>query len=318
METADKNGSNTDETSAFNDLNKGGDHLTFHKQDVNLLLAIDNRMPIISDMNGIENYDSAAYRFLCILPKTRLVLLAGTTILTLVSAICFLLSIRLLCLKPRELQQTIQDSLCTNESLNSPLDNFFGYDVSLLILCNRNLGICFAIITATILSAAIYLRHPVIHKTKDKGVSRNNVLNTNLVLLVIGLFGCINLILLACYDLTIKPQHNIFVLGCFGSFIVYELGHNCCLMNDILRNRTLTWRHQSKDSFRQQYVIFTSLAFIFGVVSCLFTISGSILRLRFGPCGAQFQWMAIISTSGFFLPVYILIVIRDYLLYHQH
>ena len=166
METADKNGSNTDETSAFNDLNKGGDHLTFHKQDVNLLLAIDKRMPIISDMNGIENYDSAAYRFLCILPKTRLVLLAGTTILTLVSAICFLLSIRLLCLKPRELQQTIQDSLCTNESLNSPLDNFFGYDVSLLILCNQNLGICFAIITATILSAAIYLRHPVIHKTK--------------------------------------------------------------------------------------------------------------------------------------------------------
>ena len=318
METADKNTSNTEGTSTSHEGQKSNYHPGTRQQDAKLLLVINNRMPIISDADGTANYDNATNRLQCISPKTRLILLAGTTILTLVSAMCFLLVIRLSCSKPRELQQTAQNIDCTNESLNSPLDNFFGYDVSLLILCNRNLGICLATIAATLLSTAIYLRHPVIHKTKDKGVSRNNVLRTNLVLLIIGLFACINLILLACYDLTVKPQHLIFVLSCFGSFIVYELGHNCCLMNDILRNRKLTWRHQSKDSFRNQYVIFTSLALILGVASCLFAISGSILRLRFGQCGSQFQWMAIISISGFFVPVYLLIVIRDYLLYHKY
>ena len=163
------------------------------------------------------------------------------------------------------------------------------------------------------MSTAIYLRHPVLHKTKENGVSRNNVLGINLVLLFIGLFACINLILLACYDLSVQPWHDVFAYACFRSFIVYELGHNCCLMNDIWRNKILTWKNQSKDSFRQRYVILTSLALLFGVASSLFTITGFMLL----PLGARFQWMAILSILGYFPPVYLFIVIRDTLLFYQ-
>ena len=318
METADKNTSNTEGTITSHENQKSNYHPSTRQQDAKLLLVINNRMPIISDADGTANYDNATNRLQCISPKTRLILLAGTTILTLVSAMCFLLVIRLSCLKPRELQQTAQNIDCTNESLNSPLDNFFGYDVSLLILCNRNLGICLATIAATLLSTAIYLRHPVIHKTKDKGVSRNNILRTNLVLLIIGLFACINLILLAYYDVTVQPLHIIFALACFGSFIIYELGHNFCLMSDLLRNRVWTSKNQSNDSFQQRYVIFTSLALFFGITSSLITISGfgGWYGGWFGRYRVQCQWMAILSILGYFLPVYLLIVIRDYLLCH--
>ena len=321
MEAADKDSSNEVVTISSNENTQRDDHPLSHKEDVKLLLFTHNRMPIIPYPVETENLEDTGTRLKCISPKHRLVLLVGMTILSLMSAISFLLGVRFAYPNPREHVPKALETrpiLWCNESSTDPLDNFFRYPVSLLIWCNESLGICLAIITATLMSTAIYLRHPVLHKTKENGVSRNNVLGINLVLLFIGLFACINLILLACYDLTVKPQHLIFVLSCFGSFIVYELGHNCCLMNDILRNRELTWRHQSKDSFRQKYVIFTSLAFIFGVASCLFTISGSILRLLYGQCGVQFQWMAIISTSGFFIPVYLLIVIRDYLLYEQH
>ena len=200
------------------------------------------------------------------------------------------------------------------------LDNFFKYEVSVLIYRNKSLGICLATITATLLSATIFLRHPVIRTTDNKGISRNKILRANLVLSIIGVFACINLILLACIDVSVQPWHISFALACFGSFIIYELGHNFCLMNDLLRNRTLTWKNQSKDSFRQTYVIFTSLAIIFGFTSSLFTISGfgGWYGGWFGSYRVQCQWMAILSILGYFLPVYLLMIIRDYLLCHQH
>ena len=138
------------------------------------------------------------------------------------------------------------------------------------------------------------------------------------MLLIIGLFACINLILLAYCDVTVQPLHIIFALACFGSFIIYELGHNFCLMSDLLRNRVWTWKNQSNDSFRQRYVIFTSLALFFGITSSLMTISGfgGWYGGWFGRYRVQCQWMAILSILGYFLPVYLLIVIRDYLLCH--
>ena len=297
-------------------------HRLSHKQDVKLLLFINNRMPIISDVDSTDNCDNAANMLQCMSPKTRLVLLAGTTILSVVSAMCSLLGLRFSYPNHREIQMGPETISCI-KSLTNPLENFFGYDVSFLIWCNQKLGIVLAIMTAALISAAVYLGHPVIHKNKGKGRSRNNLLRANLVLLIIGMFACINLILLACYDLYTWPHHIIFACGCFGSFIVYEIVHNCCLLNDILRNRTFTWKKQSNDNFQHRYVMLTCLALMFGVTSSLLTISGCILRLvvyqtRYGiGYGARFQWMAIISILGYFLPVYLLIVIRDYSLNHQ-
>ena len=291
-------------------------HPLSHKKDVNLLLFTHNRMPIIPHPLETENFEDRATRLESLSPKYRFVLLAGMTILSLMSAISFVLGIRFAYPNPREhvpkALETKQILWC-NESSTDSLDTFFRYPVSLLIWCKETLGICLTIITATLMSTAIYLRHPVLHKTKENGVQRNNVLGINLVLLFIGLFACINWILLAWYDLSVQPWHSVFAYACFRSFIVYELGHNCCLMNDIWRNRILTWKNQSKNKFRQRYVIFTSLALLFGVTSSLFTISGFNLF----PFGARFQWMAILAILGYFPPVYLFIVIRDTLLFHQ-
>ena len=321
METADKNSLST-KVKTSKECKKGDDNRLSHKQDIKLLLFMNNRMPIISDVDRTENCDNKANRLQYMSPKTRLVLLAVTTILSVVSAMCFLLGLRFSYPNDRERQMGPETISCI-KSLTNPLENFFGYDVSFLIWCNQKLGIFLAIMTSALINTAVYLRHPFIHKTKDKGISRNNLLRINLVLLIIAMFACINLILLACYDLYTWPHHIIFACGCFGSFIVYQLVHNCCLMNDILRNRTFTWKKQSNENFQHRYVMFTCLALMFGVISSLLTLSGCILRLgvyrtKYGiGYGARFQWMAIISILGYFLPVYLLIVIRDYLLYHQ-
>ena len=316
METADKDSSNEVVTISSNENTQCDDHPLSHKEDVKLFLFTHNRMPIIAYPVETDNFEDTATRLECLSPKCRLVLLVGMTILSLMSAISFLLGIRFAYPNPREHVPKALETrpiLWCNESSTDPLDNFFRYPVSLLLWCNGSLGICLAIITATLMSTAIYLRHPVLHKTEENGVSRNNVLGINLVLLFIGLFACINLILLACFDLSVQPWHSVFAYACFRSFIVYELGHNCCLMNDIWRNRILTWKNQSKNEFRQRYVIFTSLALLFGVTSSLFTISGFILL----PIGARFQWMAILSILGYFTPVYLFIIIRDTLLFYQ-
>ena len=306
---------------ALDDSTKRDGHHIVDKKDEKVLLIINNRMPIISVLHWRENYENPANRLECISPKTRLVLLAGMTIFSMMSAMCFLLGIRFAPTSPLEhVSKDLQDAhiFWCNESSNNPLDDFFGNSVSVLIWCNKSLGICLATITAALLSATICLRHPVIQNTKDKGLSRKTVLRTNLVLLLIGLFACINLILLAYYDITVQPLHIIFALACFGSFIIYELGHNFCLMSDLLRNRVWTWKNQSNDSFRQRYVIFTSLALFFGITSSLITISGfgGWYGGWFGRYRVQCQWMAILSILGYFLPVYLLIVIRDYLLCH--
>ena len=314
---ADKSSSNTEAKIASMKCKKSDQHRNSPKQDVELLLFINNRMPIICDEDSSENYDNMANKLQCISPQTRLVLLAGTTIFSVVFAMCFLLSIRLSCPKSCQIP-TNQKLLSCNESLTNPLENFFGNDVSFLIWCNPKLGKSLAIITAILLSIAIYLRHPVNPKLKYRGLSRNSVLKTNLLLLIIGLFACMNCILLACHDILTKPHHIIFALSFFISFILYELGHNCCLLNDMFRNRMFIWKNQSKDSFRQRYVILTSLALMFGVTMSLFTIGGCILRVKLGYDGSRFQWMAILSIGGYILPVYLLIAIRDYLLYQQH
>ena len=321
METSERNSSNTEETIPLKDLAQDEDNQILHKKDVKLLLVTNNRMPIISDGAITSNHDDPATVPQCISPKTRLFLLVGIGILSLVSAIGFLLGVRFAYPNPREhipknvsLSPRFTQYLWCNISEPNPLDNFFGYPVSLLIWCNESLGICLAVVTAILLGATIYLRHPVCDKTKDSGIQRNIVLKTNLVLLIGGWFACINLILLAWYDITVQPWHNYFALGCFGSFIIYELAHNFCLANDILRTRILTWRNESKDNFRQLYVVFTFLALLLGVTSNLLTISGFILK---GMYGARFQWMTILSILGYFLPVYLIIVIRDYLIYSK-
>ena len=322
METEERNSSNTEETIPLKDLAQNADHQIWLNKDVKLLLVTNNRMPIISNAAISNNHDDAATTSQCIPPKTRLCLLVGIGILSLVSAIGFLLGVRFAYPNPREhipknvsLSPRFTQYLWCNISEPNPLDNFFGYPVSLLIWCNESLGICLAVVTAILLGTTIYLRHPVCDKTKDSsGIQRNSVLKTNLVLLIVGWFACINLILLAWYDITVHPWHNYFALGCFGSFIIYELAHNCCLVNDILRNRILTWKNESKDNFRQLYVIFTSLALLLGVTSNILTISGFVLK---GMYGARFQWMTILSILGYFLPVYLIIVIRDYSIYRQ-
>ena len=321
METSERNSSNTEETIPLKDLAQDEDNQIWHKKDVKLLLVTNNRMPIISDTAITNNHDDQATDPQCISPKTRLCLLVGIGILSLVSAIGFLLGVRFAYPNPREhvpknvsLLSGFTQYLWCNISEPDPLDNFFGYPVSLLIWCNESLGICLAVVTAALLGTTIYLRHPVCDKTNDSGIHRNSFLKTNLVLLVVGWFACINLILLAWYDITVQPWHNYFALGCFGSFIIYELAHNCCLVNDILRNRILTWKNESKDIFRQLYVVFTSLALLLGVTSNLLTISGFVLK---GMYGARFQWMTILSILGYFFPVYLLIVIRDHLIYRQ-
>ena len=176
----------------LDDSTKRDVHHIVDKKAVKVLLIINNRMPIISVLHWRENYENPASRLECISPKTRLVLLAGMTILSMVSAMCFLLVIRLAYPKPPEhVPKDLQDSLIfqCNKSSSNPFDNFFGYPVSFLILCNKSLGIGLATITATLLSATICLRHPVIQNTKDKGVSRKKILRTNLALLIIGLFA---------------------------------------------------------------------------------------------------------------------------------
>ena len=208
METSDKDRSNTEVTIALNVSTKHDDNPSLNKKNVKLLIVINKRMPIISVLHDIENDANSANLLECTSPKTRLLLLAGLIIASMVSAMCFLFGIRFAYL---------------NE-----LDNFFKYEVSVLIYRNKRLGICLATITATLLSAAIFIRHPVIRCTENKVISRNKVLRANLVLLIIGMFACINLILLACIDLSVRPWHFIFAVACFGSFIIYELGHNFC------------------------------------------------------------------------------------------
>ena len=228
METSERNSSNTEETIPLKDLAQDEDNQILHKKDVKLLLVTNNRMPIISDGAITSNHDDPATVPQCISPKTRLFLLVGIGILSLVSAIGFLLGVRFAYPNPREhipknvsLSPRFTQYLWCNISEPNPLDNFFGYPVSLLIWCNESLGICLAVVTAILLGATIYLRHPVCDKTKDSGIQRNIVLKTNLVLLIGGWFACINLILLAWYDITVQPWHNYFALGCFGSFIIY-------------------------------------------------------------------------------------------------
>ena len=135
MDTSDKDSSNTEVTIALNVSTKHDDHPSLNNKDVKLLIVINNRMPIISVLHDIKNDANSANLLECTSPKTRLVLLAGLTIASMVSAMCFLLGIRF--------------------AYPNELENFFKYEVSVLIYRNKSLGICLATLTATLLSATI-------------------------------------------------------------------------------------------------------------------------------------------------------------------
>ena len=85
---------------ALDDSTNRDGHHTVDKKDVKVLFIINNRMPIISVLHWRENYENPANRVECLSPKTRLVLLAGMTILSMVSAMCFLLGIRFAPISP--------------------------------------------------------------------------------------------------------------------------------------------------------------------------------------------------------------------------
>ena len=298
--------------------------------EIKLLIVTNNKIPIVTatlfESSGSESNRHSEKRC-CGTATTRLCFLAGLGMLSAVSAMCFLISIRIAYPNPRDhlpddnpFGPRVTQLLWCNDPDVNPLDNFFQYPVSLLIWCNKALGITLAITTAILLMITIYLRHPMYDKPcLGSGNTSSNTLQKikvrrNITLLIIGWLACINFILLAIFDILVRPWHDIFTISCFVSFIIYEMAHNYYLAFDIWRNRMYTWKSTSTSIVTRQYAVLTSSALFIGVTSNILTVCGFLLKGKYGP---PFQWMTILSILGYFFPVYLLITIRDYVLLRQ-
>ena len=301
-----------------------------YRNEMRMLLVANNKMPIVtaSMLDVCSRDDNTSCAQVCGRSiVTRLLLLGGLGILSAVSALTFLAGVRLAYPNPREhlpdyipYGPRIVKLLWCNEPDPDPFSNFFKYPVSLLIWCNKHLGIPLAVVTALLLMATMYLRHPMYDDVYLQGDhSRSNPsqrvkIQRNITLLVIGWFACINFILLSIFDILVLPWHDIFTITCFMSFIIYELAHNYYLAFDIWRNSPYACNEDSNNTASWHYAMLSIFALSIGVLSNVLTVCGFLLRGKYGP---PFQWMTILAILCYFFPVYLSIVIRDFILFRN-
>ena len=291
--------------------------------EIKLLLVINNNMPLIS----LSMFDSSSYRQSnqCCQPiQKRLYLLSGLGISSVLSAMCFLFGIRIMYPNPRDhipenlFEPNITQLLWCNKTDDGDgtMDNFFAYPVSLLIWCNETFGITLGVLTAVLLMITILIRHPLYDDTSLFSCTSRSCLQPiqnkiNLALLVVGWFACINMVLLSTVNILVQPWHSIFAMACFASFIIYEFLHNYFLAKDLWRNGSYLSFYKPISRVGRGYITFTASALLVGIVSNIITVLGFVLK---GIYGATFQWMTILSIIGYFLPVYVLIAIREYVI----
>ena len=279
------------------------------------LLVTKNAMPIISE----ELFDNhcAWDRHDCslswyALPKFRLQLLAGFTFMSAVAALGFLIGLRtqfdpeseyfIAQLPQLQLQQL-------NYTHYNSSKDFFGIQVSVLLVSNQTFGTCLATVTSLLLMIAHFLRHPISRQ-------HNRIIcNSNLTLLIFGCVASISLILLSAVNLK-YPLHYCPTTLCFAFFIIYQLSHNYLMAKDLWRNRHETWKNKSTASLsigHRYYSMLTVAAIFSGVICNGLVFVGFALWIS-GGGGPQFQWLAIISVLMFYVPQFLLLVLRDSLL----
>jgi hypothetical protein len=288
--------------------------------EIKLLLVINNTMPLLS-LSMFDSSTNGQCTRCCPAKQKRMCLLSGLGISSVVSATCFLFGLRIMYPNPRDhipenvpFGPNLTQLLWCNKTDDGAMDNFFAYPVSLLIWCNETFGICFGVLTAVLLMITICVRHPLYDETSLFHWTSRSCLQPiqskiNFALLVVGWFACINMILLSTVNIIVQPWHSMFAMTCFASFIIYELLHNYFLGKDLWRNGTYIRCCKPISKVGRVYITFTASTLLVGIVSNIVTVVGFVLK---GIYGAKYQWMTILSIIGYFLPVYVLISIREY------
>ena len=274
------------------------------------LISIKNLTPIVTPL--CSTFDSTEdTKNYCTRAKLRLYVLLFLSILSNTMAISWLF--------------IINDKKCHSFF---GTDSFFGLPISALLRCHRtrtnDVGLSLGTVGAVFLAATIYVRHPISDRYPYFPIcwpfssNSENIWNVglrvrNIVLVIIGWIACINLILLIVY---LREGHFTYVQICFGCFIGYQAMHNYYGARDIVRNGFSMFKSRRRSASCILYMSFSVSALLLGLVSNIITAFG--FSTWYGQAqhgtGNEYQWKAVISIIGYFLPVYVTITIRDYVL----
>ena len=271
------------------------------------LISIKNLTPIVTPLCSSFDSTEDTKKF-CTKAKVRLYVLLFLTILSVTMAISWLF--------------IINDKTC------NATDSFFGLPISALLRCHRtrtnDMGLSLGTVGAVFLAATIYVRHPISDRypyfpicwpfsSNSEKIWKVGLRIRNIVLVLIGWTACINLILLIVY---LREGHFTYVQICFGCFICYQAMHNYYVARDIVRNGFSMVKNKRRSASCILYMCFSVSALLLGLVSNIITAYG--FSTWYGQAqhgtGNEYQWMAVISIIGYFLPVYVTITIRDYVL----